>query len=307
MPQYGVVMRLDPPRCFGLPDPGFIVVPVRQRVAVEWNPESGSVVDRSSWFRGDTERLVASVTVNGIRFRVHDDRLSATVEAEGAVAAMAAIGRETRRLLDLTSTLSSADRLSFRIIEATEDGSPIDPSPMLELRAYAYDLNATKAGLLQASALLDGLSSDPRLDQALRYFAIGDNLRAQAWASLDSGLEPLCFLQYWKALATVAGDPSADRDHQTRTQELGLGKDFFSREIRPLHRIRDSFGVAHIASLDDPPTTSTDGVGKCRSIAAEVIGAYAKCPTDTKARWNRSTKASSRSDGAGFVRLDSVG
>ncbi len=95
-------------------------------------------------------------------------------------------------------------------------------------------------------------------------------------------LDPICFLQFWKAIATIAGDPSRESDHQSRCRTYGFGKDYFRDTLKPLHDMRNTFDVAHIASLADPTIVSRQDVDRCRVVASELLVAYAKTQHPTR-------------------------
>lgn len=89
-------------------------------------------------------------------------------------------------------------------------------------------------------------------------------------------ITPLRFLQYWKAIAVIIGDPSRDRDHQERPKKLGLGRHFFRQRIHPMNELRNNFDVAHVADPNAPRIVSPEQADECRRVAVEVIHAYAR-------------------------------
>lgn len=58
-------------------------------------------------------------------------------------------------------------------------------------------------------------------------------------------LQAAAFLFLWKALSTIVGDPSTDRDYQSRYRALGLDYSFFRDTIEEIRRLRNEEDVAH--------------------------------------------------------------
>ena len=113
--------------------------------------------------------------------------------------------------------------------------------------------------------------------RSVKYLAIGDGILSSVAPWDDEALilvVPLQFLQYWKCLTAIVGDPSKDKDHQARPNTLGLGRQFFRSRISPLHDLRNSFDVAHVTDPNSPvvvtPTQATD----CREVAVLALEGF---------------------------------
>ena len=78
---------------------------------------------------------------------------------------------------------------------------------------------------------------DAHLQHALNYFRLGDELikLLAGWAPESEAQElfPLRFLQYWKSVTAIIGDPSRTRGAQSKPRDLGLGRRFYQKEVRP--------------------------------------------------------------------------
>jgi hypothetical protein len=143
---------------------------------------------------------------------------------------------------------------------------------------YVYDNAKIKEELERHAEIASDVEFDKVGSQALAYIGLGDAL-----AGLLSGgssdvqideLFPLRFLQYWKALTAIVGDPSGDRDHQSRPTKLGLGRQFFRQVVRPLTEIRDNFDVAHISRPGRQRFVTSQNVEDCRHAAVLAIRAH---------------------------------
>jgi len=212
-------------------------------------------------------------------FHLSDNYAHVTIQALNKEAAILHINLVLSRFCALVAAMLVNAHLTYIIVQADQDGVPIDiPRPQMWGRLHRYHLDQMKSVLTASSGLLDGWIGDQRLDQGLRYFSLGGSLCEIMQDSVIMGqvLDPICFLQFWKAIATIAGDPSSESDHQSRCLTYGFGKDYFRDTLKPLHDMRNKFDVAHIASLSDPAIVSRQDVDRCRAAASELIVAYAK-------------------------------
>lgn len=90
----------------------------------------------------------------------------------------------------------------------------------------------------------------------------------------DNSLISAVFLNLWKAVSTIVGDPSHDRDYQKRYKKFGFDYQFFTSKIQLLNKLRNSYDVAHY-SLDENLLKEVDAnVGEAQNIAAEVLRKY---------------------------------
>lgn len=283
MPRYDIVVMLNPPSLFGLPDEGWLVFGSESRDlrSVAIDPRTQNVVGHGtlSRYRAYDDRLLAKLTLNTLQLDIEDNFVRLSLDASGPDSAIHLMTQEMTRFCVLASILIG-EFLTFEIVQIVEDGTAVDlgvSTPLLHGRRY--NLETLRGKLTEASSLLEGLPSDRTLDQALRYFGDAGSLYDLMTDERRVRLViPLCFLQFWKAITTIVGDPSADRDHQTRYRQFGIGQGdngYFNRVLKPLHTIRDRFDVAHVASLDAPAFATGSDLMRCRSVAQEVIKAYA--------------------------------
>jgi hypothetical protein len=123
-------------------------------------------------------------------------------------------------------------------------------------------------------------ATDERLDRALHYFerALFLFARRRTLASPLSRhhrtLISAIYLNLWKAVTTIVGDPSRDPDYQRRYRRFGMDHDFWQDRIERLRSLRNVYDVAHSelteASSAEIEAAYWEGVSK----AAEVIRRY---------------------------------
>src|SRR5260370_35959132 len=116
-------------------------------------------------------------------------------------------------------------------------------------RCVIFNLDQLKTAIKQAEASYH--VSDERLDRALEYYEHATFLdsRRQEFAPVNSPhfrlLIAAVFLNVWKGVSAVIGDPSQDSDYQRRYRALGLDDDFFQTRIELIRQPRNDCDVAH--------------------------------------------------------------
>lgn len=286
MPQYEIVVRVDPPYRFGLTDGRMPVFPANALPLLCWTPGGDSWAEPSGsgeTVRSYDDRFLIEVEIDGIRVSGDDNLFRVWLNAPDLDAAAVHAEALIWRIFAVQSLLSEkvvVDDISVKAIEIRYQGVVFTEDPSAGGALCIYDLRSLEERVRQSALLLRGLTNDKRLEQALRYLSIGDDMafmrKDHQSKELVDEISPLRFLQYWKALTTITGDPSRDRDHQSTSTRLGLGRQYFRHQIRPLKDLRDSFDVAHITDPDAPMIVSRSDVVKCREVAARVVVAYAE-------------------------------
>ncbi len=272
---------------FGLPDPDCLVAPAGATIRIYGTFSSGMDIERSSIPRAYEQRLVTSFALNDVTCEIDDGELIASVEAANPASGISKALREIRQFIGTLSTLLPPPAATCRVVALFGDDRPLRSTRETHDRPlHTYDLPRLREHIQHAAGLLDGWAPDARLDQALRYFQAGDELFPLTQGDQTAVFAPICFLLYWKALSTIGGDPSHDDDHQNRCKQLGLGRHYFEARVRPLHRLRNSSGVAHIADLQTRAEVTLTDLSRCRETTAEVIGAYLRAPNEVRASWN---------------------
>jgi hypothetical protein len=271
-------------RRIGLPDPVVQALPPNTSPVVKWERDLSRIwletPDGSDPYRKFEDRFAFNATIGGVKFEAEDDLFRLTLDAADEEEAGSQAAQIVLQLFHLRATLflPGVHRITATIVAVVpHDGNTARLTSTIG-RVYLYDLRKLETTLSEAADMLNNAAGDTRLAQAVRYFGLGDDLSELLTRStaLDYGasLAPIRFLQYWKSLATIVGDPSTDKDHQSRHASLGLGRQYFRHAIEPLHTIRNKFGVAHIADPNAPQIVTDANVQKCREVAAEVIHGY---------------------------------
>lgn len=82
------------------------------------------------------------------------------------------------------------------------------------------------------------------------------------------------FLNIWKAVSAVVGDPSQDADYQRRYRELSLTDDFFQTRIESMRKLRNDYDVAHYTLDAGRLAQIEQEFGQSQVTTREVIGRY---------------------------------
>jgi hypothetical protein len=153
-------------------------------------------------------------------------------------------------------------------------------------RIKIYNLSAFKESLGWAfDAVVH--TNDPKLGRALDYCnhaqllsRIRDDLplgyvRAHGYLAAD------IFSNYYRAVSVIVGDPSKDRDYQSRYKKMGLSEEDW-KKLERIRGFRNSYGVAHydlgdkIAELEQELDTAvqvTKNVITCYIMSLQAKGA----------------------------------
>jgi hypothetical protein len=286
MPQYDVMLVIEPRRAFGLHEEGLTIVEAGSTVQLNVDPARMTPEERRGKARDPQRRLQISFRINDLHVELDDNVLRASIRADDAAKALAHVERTITRLWRTVSPRHpGGGPFEIRLLRIVEDGElEVVPPHTRRGHIYQYNLTVLAASILDAATLLSDLHADPILDRALHHFALGERLHlgrpqgfvtiAGAEDDLDAEMAPVSFLQYYKALATIVGEMT-ERDHQSRYQRFRLARAFYEQRIRPLHAKRNQFGVAHLATTGAAGIVSSADVAECRAVAAEAIQAYA--------------------------------
>jgi hypothetical protein len=111
-----------------------------------------------------------------------------------------------------------------------------------------YDLVQLRERMLAAVKI--ARHDEPLLRKALLYFdhallVFGEASNMPFKSPHEAFYRGLAFLQLYKGLSLVIGEPGTDRDYQSRFRKLGLPHDFLSTRVKPLYDVRNDEDVAH--------------------------------------------------------------
>ncbi len=213
---------------------------------------------------------VMSVDIKDNEARLHIDARS---DDDAEAIARVILERLTLHLTAYTDHLISYHLDRVDNIDTNRYSTPSTVSIHFEM----YDLPRLRGALESAAQAWD--CTDQILEKAMGYFQHAlflmkatDSIRHRSLSQIF--LLSDAFLNLWKAVSTVIGDPSKDSDYQSRYRMIGIAPDFFRDEIEPLRKLRNDYDVAHYmvgrAGLDEV----AENFGKASRTAEHVLSAY---------------------------------
>lgn len=285
MKRFTLLIKVGPPSLFGLPQDGMTVLNGKLGGKFQGptlDSKSGHFVShgRLSEYRREEETVRFSGNIGGLPLTVRDNFFSLAVNASDRGTALR-LGVARFELFLRLLSLEYGNAFSYEIlhIESADGDVEVNPGPkMVELiRATMFNTEqlVDHIGTAATSAQLD----DPRLSKSLMYrehaaFLFDTRMRAGFFTPHFSFLLTSAYLNMWKAITTILGDPSIDSDYQSRFQKFGLPKGYWDDNVKPLKKIRDDVDVAHYSLEADTIQIVEGAFGAAGQVCKVVVKAY---------------------------------
>ena len=285
MPRFTARYLISPPGVFGIPDGARTVVPAspsgRSVVTPVLDTRTGKVASHGSFseYRRPEDAVRLDCSEGAMRLSVDDNFCALSIEAADPADGY----RRARLAVDLlcqTLAVQFGHRFSAEFISLEDEGGVPQRVPQLDSLAVTitwYELAQTRERL--AVAFEWASNGDDRARKALLYFEHACLLLEFAGtlpmlgphASFSHGM---AFLQLFKALVTIVGEPKVDRDYQRRATQLGLSPGYWNERVKPLYDVRNDEDVAHYALADPRPGAYLRRFGQATTVFQEVFAAY---------------------------------
>lgn len=289
MPSYRFLFRLGPPGFFGLPDGNKVVLPAQpagtQLLGPVLDTRTGQLVSHGtlSQYRPPSQALAANIKTHGLSLSINDNFLEVITDAETA---QIATDRVLPYLDLFLQSLSSmyGDRFLASLL-STEDAHGVPqaawtgPKAVQLFQATFFNTEELQERVTVAANW--AAISDTAAKKALFYFEhaclVNEFAQTLPLTSPHAAFSrALAFLQLFKALTSIVGDPSSDRDYQSRCKRLGLAKDFWQVKARPLYEIRNDEDVAHYSHNFPEPDAFLAKYSQAVSVFREALDAHMK-------------------------------
>jgi hypothetical protein len=247
--------QLSPSGEFGVPQDKCIVVPAASKVTIH-HPVIDLFLRKvaghgsMSVYRRDDEAIRESLQVDEFKIRFSDNYVFVELESDNY---QDALERSQKFLERFTIQLSVRLRrsVSYEIFGLIDEEKRRYSIPeFFDFGSVAtYSLSRLREAI-HAAAELSG-SVDESLARASQYFEHAVFLYekrtglARPGTRHFSALISSVFLSLAKAVTILVGDPSSDRDHQSRYKKFGLSGDFYEKKIKRVWDLRNSYDVAH--------------------------------------------------------------
>lgn len=214
---------------------------------------------------------------------ISDNFLRVIVQADTDAAAAERASRVCDRVL-LAISRRTTQHLHARFVGASnnDENRPLHQPMMLRLgRWRMYDLTALEAGI--RTALSDCARTDDALERASAYFYhalfLADILDRERTDSFGSSFHVYYLLgeatlHFHKAVSAILGDPSSDRDYQSRFRLLGMSRDLWER-AETMRKARNDHDIAHYSATPQQMDTMWKNFHAGHEVATAVLKAYA--------------------------------
>ena len=281
--KFEITFEISPAGVFGVPEEGGTVLPARAGTytGVSIHTATLTIVGYGSLseYRQENEAIALPLHLGNVEGRVQDNFIFLHVDANTSTEAYDMVVQALEKFLQHLSVNQRRPFTYKPLIIESEDGKLYPVPKVLSLgRVTHYHLEQLSKDIQEAETAC--FVQDVVLDRALQYYEHAILLyerRGQIADVLSRHYQYLIsavFLTLWKAVSTIVGDPSHDRDYQKRYKKFGFDYQFFTSKIQHLNKLRNSYDVAHY-SLNENLLKEVDvNVGEAQSIAAEVLRLY---------------------------------
>ena len=252
------LFRLNPPGFFGLPDGDRMVIPAGPEPRTLKSPvldnRSGKLVSHGTLplYRQADEAVSANLTTSRFSVSIKDNFLDIGTAGDDPQAVTDGVLAYVDTLIQALSSMYGERFLASLLVAEDETGAPLDvrvvPRKVQLFAATVYNTAELSERFVKAATW--AAAADDVARKALFYFEHACLLNEFSQTLPLSGPHAAfsrasAFLQLFKALTSIIGDPSSDRDYQSRCRSLGLPKDFWQTSAKPLYDVRNEDDVAH--------------------------------------------------------------
>ncbi len=281
--KFQFTFAISPSGVFGVPEEGRTVLPAGTEYI-------GDAIDTVTWtragygslpeYRRADEAIALPLSLGNVQGQIQDNFMSLQVEVNSYTEAYSTVTQTLEKLLQHLSVSQSRQFTYQPLTIISEDGKvyPI-PTSFTIASVTHYHLEQLKRDIQEAETFCT--LQDTRLERALQYFDHAlflYELRTQVVDVFSRHYQKLIaavFLNLWKAVSTIVGDPNTDKkDYQRRYKKFGFDYAFFTSKIELLRNMRNNYDVAHY-SLDDNLLSAVEAnFGAAQNITVEVLRRY---------------------------------
>jgi len=281
--KYFITFELQPSGTFGVPEGNKTVIPsgLKSVVGDTFHRRTMTRVGYGTLplFRHDKEAINLTFDLGTLKAHLRDNFITLEIESnshsEAYNLAVTALDKFLQHLSLGLKTLFSFNPILF--IDET-DKIYLIPKTTSMATVTMYNLSCVSKEIERAANIFP--ISDALIEKALEYYEhalfLFDNslklvdVNSRHFRYLISSI----FLNLWKAITTIIGDPSSDSDYQSRYRSLGFDYDFFVNKIKWIKNLRNNSDVAHHSTEKDKLNEIQANFGKAKEIAETVLIAY---------------------------------
>jgi len=281
--EFLITVEISPSGRFGVPQAGWTVQPGRagESYGDTFHSDTGIRVGFGTLpeYRAMENAIEVTLKLGRAEVRIRDNFAFLKIDASSSSEAFNLATRELDRFFQHLS-LSQGTVFTYEvlIIETSDRRTYPVPTEVILSKITMYNLDHLRDEILEAQSYQD--ISDERLSRALEYFELALILYqtrgeiAGAFNRHHTQVIASVFLNLWKAMSSIVGDPNEDRDYQSRYRTLGFDQRFFEEKIEKVRDLRNNYDVAHYV-LDGSGIERLEAdYGEVQQIVTDVLKRY---------------------------------
>jgi len=281
--RFEVAFKISPSGLFGVPEDGRTVMPSvpGEYLGDPYHTRSMTKVGHGTLpqYRHPDEAIKESFEIGSVQVRVEDNYAFLKVDAENP---KDAYDRAQAAMEVFLQHLAVDQQRPFSyelLYSESEDGKAYPPPRIVTMSSVTmYNLGSLRESIRNARRFTS--ITDERLQRALQYFEHAvflfearnevSNVFSRHFRYLISAI----FLNLWKAVTTIVGDPSTDHDYRSRYKKFGIEQPFFEQKIEGLRKLRNDYDVAHYHVAPERVQEIERNYYEASVVASEVINHY---------------------------------
>jgi tetratricopeptide (TPR) repeat protein len=230
-------------------------------------------------YRKDEDAIDINIKLGKSSGRMKDNFITLEIEESNPDDAYRIASQELDNFLKHL-TLSQGVSFSYTPLFFESENGDLFPVPKYVefMKVTAYNIEKLKKNILDAQEFLR--LNDPKLDKALQYLEQAiilnneQNNIAPIFSRNHGQIVTSIFLNLWKSISIVVGDPSIDSDYQSRYKKLGFDYEYFQTKIEWIRELRNNYDVAHYSISEEEIEQIKENYGKAQNIVVEVLQRY---------------------------------
>jgi len=288
--KFTITLEIQPSGLFGVPENTKTVLPAgpgKFRGDIFHNPTLTKVgYGVLSQYRSEKEAINIKLNLGKIKANLQDNFIFMELEADTSGEAYNnAILILNQFLQHLSLSMKRLFSYKSLLIEGEENKVYPLPKYFTLASVTGYNLKHLRNEIENTAKVFQ--LSDPLFDKALQYYEHALYLFENRlnWINFESThfkyLIAAAFLNLWKAITTIIGDPSKNSDYQSRYKLLGFDYNFFKTKLEYIRELRNNFDIAHY-HIEDNKNKIDKNFQDARDITENTLLAYRKYLSEGK-------------------------
>lgn len=282
--KFDITFAIHPSSPFGVPQENVTVLKGKNGLQIYGDTYHSATMIKVGYgslpdYRNDNEAIDLHFSLGIIEVELKDNFIFTKVDCDNSHEAYEFTILEINKFIQNLSLNNGLHFSCQPLIIESEDGQ-IFPIPQYSSmgNVCVFNLEEFKNQIIDAIRY-QGIQ-DTRLEHALAYLGHARYLfaiRMQIASPLSDHFSMLIssiYLNIWKALSSIVGDPNVDKDYQSKYKLYGFSEEYFKDRIEKIRKLRNNYDVAHYTLDDERITNIEKNFGEADQIVSEVIKRY---------------------------------